>query len=82
MGQLGYGERDPFPVLSPVDVRLMNNAIKVTAGSSHSCALRETGRVACWGLNGQGQLGDGTLTNRYERVAVRFPWMPGGDPDL
>ena len=33
----------------------------VTAGAYHSCAIR-AGRVACWGLDNQGQLGDGTAS--------------------
>ncbi len=31
----------------------------VTAGAFHSCGLR-VGRIACWGYDGQGQLGDGS----------------------
>jgi hypothetical protein len=27
----------------------------VSAGGAHTCGLRPTGTVACWGLNGNGQ---------------------------
>ncbi len=33
-------------------------------GQSHACGLRASGAVWCWGSNGFGQLGDGTLTDR------------------
>ena len=37
-----------------------NRATAITAGSSHSCALRQDGAITCWGSNEQGQLGNGT----------------------
>jgi RHS repeat-associated protein len=36
----------------------------LTAGSSHTCALSQTGTAYCWGANGSGQIGDGTTTHR------------------
>ena len=33
--------------------------VQVAAGLFHSCALIQSGRVLCWGLNASGQLGNG-----------------------
>ena len=36
----------------------------IAAGYGHSCALGDDGRAACWGSNGDGQLGDGQQESR------------------
>ncbi len=43
------------------------DAVHVVAGQGHTCALRKTGQVVCWGLNGQGQLGNGKLEKDYPK---------------
>jgi len=48
----------------------MTGFTKVTAGSDFTCALKTDGTVWCWGLNSNGQLGDGTTTNRNRPVQV------------
>ena len=46
-------------------------AIKqVSSGNSHTCAVLYSGEVKCWGYNYNGQLGDGTTTNRLTPVLV------------
>jgi alpha-tubulin suppressor-like RCC1 family protein len=45
--------------------------LRVVRGTDHVCALRDTGRVACWGSNSEGQLGDGSTTQRLVPVAVQ-----------
>jgi alpha-tubulin suppressor-like RCC1 family protein len=39
--------------------------VGVAAGRSHLCALLDTGRVSCWGDNGQGQLGRAVVGGEF-----------------
>ncbi|MCH2109427.1 MAG: RCC1 repeat-containing protein, partial [Polyangiaceae bacterium] len=50
-----------------------NKAVSISIGTSHSCSVLDTGAVNCWGLNGDGQLGDDSITSRYTPVAVVWP---------
>ena len=45
-----------------------NEAIQIAAGKFYSLALKEDGSVWAWGYNGNGQLGDGTTTNKSSPV--------------
>lgn len=42
----------------------------VRGGGAYTCAVATDGIVACWGLNSNNQLGDGTATRRLRPVAV------------
>jgi alpha-tubulin suppressor-like RCC1 family protein len=44
--------------------------VDVSAGQHHTCAVLADRRVACWGRNTSGQLGDGTITSRSLPVVV------------
>lgn len=43
---------------------------KVAAGSSHSIAVREDGSLWAWGVNANGQLGDGTNVDKNTPVQI------------
>ena len=45
-------------------------AVSVSLGDDHSCALLDDGKVMCWGKNNYGQLGDGSNTDRSSPVEV------------
>lgn len=68
-GQLGDGSTDDS-YLAMLNVSGISDASSVATGRSHSCALRAGGTVACWGHNGDRQLGDGTTDNSANPVTV------------
>lgn len=47
-----------------------SDAIGLSVGDAHACVVARSGRVACWGSNVSGQLGDGTRTPRSTAVPV------------
>ena len=55
---------------TPVTVSNLSGVMAVTTGDRHSCALLNSGAVHCWGLNDQGQLGNGSMTDSSTPVAV------------
>ncbi|HVZ50565.1 MAG TPA: Ig-like domain repeat protein [Pseudolabrys sp.] len=48
----------------------LNSGVVAAVGGYHSCAITVAGGVECWGLNSNGQLGDGTANNSSTPVAV------------
>jgi alpha-tubulin suppressor-like RCC1 family protein len=70
-GQLGNGEQSFESVATPVAVVGIEDAVEVSAGGLHTCARNAAGAVRCWGLNENGQVGDGsTVEFRASPVAV------------
>ncbi|MDC0711072.1 RTX toxin [Stigmatella sp. ncwal1] len=65
-GQLGYGNTqnvgDNEQPWSVGDVQVGGTVKDIVAGSAHTCALMDTGKVRCWGAGGEGRLGYGNLT--------------------
>ncbi|MEV5572336.1 Ig-like domain repeat protein [Spirillospora sp. NPDC052269] len=72
-GQLGDGTNTDR--LTPVEMALPAgvHVTQVAAGGSHSLLLASDGRVWATGYNYDGELGDGTTTNRNRPVEVHLP---------
>jgi alpha-tubulin suppressor-like RCC1 family protein len=76
-GLLGVGLLDPswrnmaYPQPFPVQVKKLSGVKQVSAGTYHTLALLDDGRVMGWGSNQQGAVGDGTTENRWEPVEVK-----------
>lgn len=72
-GELGSGENYPVCVNELTKVKGMiadKNIIAVATGRKHSLALDSRGAVYAWGCNEDGQLGDGTNSDRFLPIQV------------
>jgi len=68
-GQLGNGKTIDSNV--PDSVTGLSNGVKsVKTSYYNTCVLLNTSEVKCWGLNGDGQLGNGTKTDSNLPVGV------------
>jgi alpha-tubulin suppressor-like RCC1 family protein len=68
-GQLGSGTFTLFST-APVAVSGLNNAVAITAGRSHACALLADGTARCWGSGNSGKLGNGFGADQEAPVQV------------
>ncbi|MFZ9859339.1 MAG: RCC1 domain-containing protein [Roseiflexaceae bacterium] len=73
-GQLGDGTRTnrnkAVQVRKATDNTPLGNAIDLTVGNQHACAITESRTAFCWGFNGSGQVGDGTTNTTTKAVQV------------
>lgn len=74
-GQLGDGATDNSATPVQVALDTGQRAVGVSAGSTSTCTLLDTGTVRCWGSNGSGELGNGSTSATRTIVTV-----PLGDP--
>ena len=75
-GEIGDGTTTPRKVLVQVknvtgSPGFLDNIAAISSGVIHSLALRNDGTVFGWGRNRDGQLGDGTTTDRLTPVQVK-----------
>jgi len=65
MGQDGFA-------LSPQLIDVGFAVAQLATGQTHTCALSTTGQMMCWGENGQGQIGDGTMSDAQDPTPVEL----------
>lgn len=80
-GQLGRGTVDTAVNATFADVKIPPTASAIAVGVNHACAVLgsapgQKGQVACWGLNQNGQLGDGM------NVETGYPGANAGEERL
>ena len=75
VGQLGYGRASSQASAHAVAVVGVTDATALALGTQHSCALRASGTVTCWGAGTSGQLGDGLSAPRP--LATDVPGITG-----
>jgi len=79
-GQLGTttteecGDPDRYDPCSTVPVPVSGGSAfeQIAAGSQHSCGITDQGFASCWGYNTDGQLGDGTDTERHAPTRLQL----------
>lgn len=57
--------------------------VSVVAGRWHVLGIKEDGSLWAWGINGDGQLGDGTIKNKCTLVRIQWGMLrpkPGASP--
>ena len=77
-GQIGDGSSIYAQHLVPTRVDSdLTWAVISAGGAGHTCAITTEGDAYCWGRNYEGQLGDGTTTNRPVPAAVlgAYEWQ-------
>ena len=65
----GYGNNSADRT-APVTVSGARTFTALVAGASHTCGLATGGTAYCWGYNGNGQIGDGTLVQQTAPAPV------------
>lgn len=58
-GALGAGTPPASAAPTPVNASGLDDAVGLAAGDRHTCAVRASGAIDCWGANDAGQLGRG-----------------------
>ncbi len=68
-GNLGQGTQDGDAHSTPVAVPGLSNVVLLASGRDHILALHDDGTVSSWGLNNNGQLGQGTSGSGSEALS-------------
>lgn len=76
LGQFGLASTQPRISAKPETAIGIREAIDLTMGADHVCVVLRTRRVSCWGVNAQGQLGNGSLALGFSASPIEVPGLP------
>ncbi len=87
LGELGLGNTtargdnagEMGDSLPGVDLGTSKTAVAIAAGGSHTCTILGDGSVKCWGRNGHGQLGLGSIENVGDALGEMGDSLPAID---
>lgn len=68
-GQIGTGSYSASPVNAAVQLEV-SGVVGMACGQGHTCALRGSGEVLCWGDNDEGQSGADKPGDVYQPLAI------------
>ena len=71
-GQLGDGSTTDNRAPVAINLGAGRTAKAISLGGDHTCAILDDDSLKCWGKNGSGRLGDGSITNRNAPVAINL----------
>jgi alpha-tubulin suppressor-like RCC1 family protein len=63
LGMLGDGTTAVMSHPLPIASSVVGQVTRIGAGNDHACAVTAAGALECWGLNADGELGDGTTVS-------------------
>jgi alpha-tubulin suppressor-like RCC1 family protein len=75
-GQIGDGDA-PGTATSPRRIGIFEDWANAAAGNAHTCGVRSTGKLYCWGSDSSGQVGNGSTTGDVispQRIGTFEDW--------
>jgi alpha-tubulin suppressor-like RCC1 family protein len=81
-GQIGDGansNRSSPTLINFTGLQVGETIQKVSGGAYHSISVTTNGRIFAWGFNGNGELGDGTTTNRLSPTLISLSGLQVGE---
>ena len=69
-GQLGLGNNTQTNLPIQVTLPASTQAVAISSGDVHTCAILDDASISCWGYNNNGQVGDGTTDSRQSPTSV------------
>lgn len=70
IGQLGLGVTGGSRTTPTLVLNGTDDFADISVGSLHACAVDTNKDLYCWGSNGSGQVGDGTIVNKLSPVLI------------